>query len=81
MDYYYKNVNTIFLNNMGKTREEVIGKRGTDIIGFNEDCWYETIEKVIKIGIPIIYRNYSEARNTHYEVIFGKLMARMWPLC
>ena len=54
---------------MGKTREEVIVKRGTDIIGFNEDCWYETIEKVIKVGIPIIYRNYSEARNTHYEVI------------
>ncbi len=37
VDYYYKNVNTIFLNNMGKTREEVIGKRGTDIIGFIED--------------------------------------------
>ena len=54
VDYYYKNVNTIFLNNIGKTREEVIGKKGTDIIGFIEDYWYETIEKVIKIGNPII---------------------------
>jgi len=72
VDYYYKNVNTIFLNNIGKTREEVIGKKGTDIIGFIEDYCYKTIEKVIKIGNPIIYRNYSEARKTHYEVYFWK---------
>ena len=54
VDYYYKNVNNIFLNNIRKTREEVIGKRGTDIIGFIEDYWFKTIEKVLKIGNPII---------------------------
>jgi len=73
VDYYYKNVNNIFLNNIRKTREEVIGKRGTDIIGFIEDYWFKTIEKVLKIGNPIIYRNYSDTRKTHFELYAWKV--------
>lgn len=73
VDYYYKNVNNKFISKIGKTREEVIDKRGTDIIGFIEDYWFKTIEKVIKIGYPIIYRNYSEARKTHYELYAWKV--------
>ncbi|MDC1261470.1 HAMP domain-containing histidine kinase [Polaribacter sp.] len=49
VDYYYKNVNNKFISKIGKTREEIIDKRGTDIIGFIEDYWFKSIEKVIKI--------------------------------
>ena len=73
VDYYYKNVNNKFISKIGKTREEIIDKRGTDIIGFIEDYWFKSIEKVIKIGNPIIYRNYSDTRKTYFEFYAWKV--------
>ena len=73
MDYYYKNVNNKFISKIGKTREEIIDKRGTDIIGFIEDYWFKSIEKVIKIGNPIIYRKYSDTRKTYFEFYAWKV--------
>tara|TARA_B110000090_G_scaffold167619_1_gene186265 strand:- start:661 stop:1824 length:1164 start_codon:yes stop_codon:yes gene_type:complete len=73
VDYYYKNVNDNYLNKIGKTREEVINKRGTDIIGFHEDYWFETIEKVARTGNSIIYNNYSKSQNVDYELYAWKV--------
>ena len=68
VDYYYKNVNSNFLKNVGKTREDIINKKGTDVFGFLEDYWYEIIEKVAKTGNSIIYKNYSAALEKYYEI-------------
>ena len=68
VDYYYKNVNSNFLKNVGKTREDIINKKGTDVFGFLEDYWYEIIEKVAKTGNSIIYENYSAALEKYYEI-------------
>jgi len=68
IDYYYKNVNNNYLKNVGKTRDEIINKKGTDVFGILEDYWYEIIENVAKTGNSIIYENYSAAFEKYYEV-------------
>ncbi len=66
VDYYYKNINNLFLSKIGKTRDEVINKKGTDVIGFHEDYWFKTLRKVAQTGNSIIYENYSQTRDIYF---------------
>ena len=58
-DYYYRNVNPAFEKLVGKTREQLVGKRAKDLFGMVENYWIEVYDKVAKTGKSMHFENYG----------------------
>ena len=74
VNYFYRDVNPAFCNLVGKTEEQLIGKRVKDIFGIVEDYWLEKYDEVAKTGNPIQFENYGAELDKWYEVNVWKVM-------
>jgi PAS domain S-box-containing protein len=71
IDYVYLEVNDAFENMTGLKKENVIGKRVTEVIpGIEEDPvdWIGIYGRVARSGEPMKFENYSEALKKWYSV-------------
>ena len=67
-DYYYRNVNPAFEKLVGKTREQLVGKRAKDLFGMVENYWIEVYDKVAKTGKSMHYENYGSELDKWYDI-------------
>lgn len=65
IDYQYVEVNDSYLRLFGYERENLIGRRISDIVPTLEKYWIETFGNVALTGEPKYYENYSHSAEKH----------------
>ena len=71
VDYRFLDVNPAFEHMTGLVREEIVGRRVTEVLPGIEDSgfdWIGTFGRVASTGAPIRFENYSEPLGRWYEV-------------
>ncbi|HMK94502.1 MAG TPA: PAS domain-containing protein [Candidatus Limnocylindrales bacterium] len=71
--YYFHDLNPAVERFFGKSKEQLIGKRASDLFGFVEDYWLEFYDKVAKTGESAHYVNYHASLDKYYEVYAWKI--------
>ena len=72
-DYYYRYVNPAFEKLVGKTKEELIGKRFTECFEPIEGFWLKTYNSVDKTGVSVSFKNFNSNSGDYYEVFAWKV--------
>ena len=72
-DYYYCHANTGFLELVGMTKPQLIGKRFKELFKLIDPHWLEIYNKVARTGKPETYKNQSTNNGKYYEVFAWKL--------
>jgi PAS domain S-box-containing protein len=73
VDYYYREVNPALERLLGKSKGQIVGKRGKEIVGIVDDQWIELFDKVVKTGEPIHIENYRAALDKYIEFYVWKV--------
>lgn len=68
VDYKFLEVNDAFTKITGLCKENLVGKRVTEILPDTEQYWIDTYGKVALTGEPVNYENYSKALDKHFKV-------------
>ncbi|MFH1693865.1 MAG: PAS domain S-box protein, partial [Bacillota bacterium] len=68
IDYVFVDINDSYEELFGIRREDVIGKRFTEVMPKEEPHWIEILGKVALTGIPMEYESYLEATGKHYSI-------------
>ena len=72
-DYYYRYVNPAFEKLVGKTKEELIGKRFTECFEPIEGFWLKTYNSVDRTGVSVSSKNFNSNSGDYYEVFTWKV--------
>lgn len=72
-DYYYRHANTGFLELVGMTKPQLIGKRFKELFELIDPYWLEIYNKVARTGKPITYKNQNTNNGKYYEIFAWKL--------
>ncbi|HET6785581.1 MAG TPA: PAS domain S-box protein [Erysipelotrichaceae bacterium] len=67
VDYSFTDVNDYFLKMFDMTREDVIGKRATEVMPKVEKYWIEEFGKVALTGVSSNFENYFEQTGHYYS--------------
>ncbi len=73
IDYYFREVNPAVEKVVGKSKEELIDKRGKDIFNIIENYWLEFYDRVSKTGKPEHFENYRSGLDKYYSVTAWKI--------
>jgi len=73
IDFRLLDVNPAFERLVGKTREQLIGKRVVKELWMVEQYWLDIFSQVLKTGRAKRYQNYGAAFNRHYELYIYKV--------
>lgn len=73
VDSYYHNVNLAWERFSGKTREQIIGKRSTEVFGIVPVEWLEIYDKVLKTEEPIKLEHYDSLLDKYFDVHTWKI--------
>ena len=66
-DFTYLDVNPAFERIMGLPRDQIIGRRATELVPSLKPGWAEVFGKVQLTGEPVRYDSYSEHFHRHFE--------------
>jgi PAS domain S-box-containing protein len=69
VDYIFLDVNPAFTAMTGRRRDEVVGRRVTEVFPGMEQSWIERYGEVARTGRAIAFDNYSSALQKHFSVI------------
>jgi len=67
VDYSFTDVNDYFLKMFNMTREDVIGKRATEVMPKVEKYWIDEFGKVALTGVSSNFENYFEQTGHYYS--------------
>jgi diguanylate cyclase (GGDEF)-like protein/PAS domain S-box-containing protein/putative nucleotidyltransferase with HDIG domain len=67
VDYVYLDINESYTRLFGVTKEQVVGKRITEVMPKVEPYWIEVFGKVAQTGRPLYYENYLETTGKYYS--------------
>jgi PAS domain S-box-containing protein len=73
VDFYIRDVNISFAKLLNKTKEELIDKRITSVIGIIEDYWLTSFATVDKTGEPLRFKSYGAEFDKYYFVSVWKI--------
>ena len=73
IDFYIRDVNISFAKLLNKTKEELIDKRITSVIGIIEDYWLTSFATVDKTGEPLRFKSYGAEFDKYYFVSVWKI--------
>ncbi len=68
-DYMYTEVNPAFEQMMDLSRDQIIGKRYTELVTNRSSRWMEIFKEVALTGKPANYGFYSHAFHRHFETL------------
>lgn len=68
IDYEFLEVNNSFVDVTGLKREDIIGKRATEVISGLEQSWIDIYGNVAMNGIPISFENYNAQLDRYFKV-------------
>lgn len=66
-DYIYTEINPEFEKIAGLKRDQIIGKRYSELVTVDTSNWLENYFKVARTGIPSMFEFYSKEYNAHFE--------------
>ena len=72
-DYYYRHANTGFLELVGMTKPQLIGKRFKELFELIDPYWLEIYNKVAHTGKSVTYKNQNTNNGKYYEIFAWKL--------
>ena len=72
VDFVYLDANAAFLKPMNLSREQVIGRRATELLGTVEDYWFEAIGEIAKTGQDVHSEEKSGITGRYYDVYAWK---------
>ncbi|MGB7594503.1 MAG: PAS domain S-box protein, partial [Erysipelotrichaceae bacterium] len=67
VDYVFLDINESYTRLFGSTKEQVMGRRITEVMPKVEPYWIEVFGKVAQTGIPYYYENYLETTGRYYS--------------
>jgi diguanylate cyclase (GGDEF)-like protein/PAS domain S-box-containing protein/putative nucleotidyltransferase with HDIG domain len=67
VDYVFLDINESYTKLFGTTKEQVLGKRITEVMPKVESYWIEAFGKVAQSGNPLYYENYLETTGKYYS--------------
>jgi PAS domain S-box-containing protein len=73
IDYYIRDINTSFARYLGKTKEELINKKASSIIGAITTNWLHLFKKVERTGVPDNYEDYIEKFEGYFYITAWKI--------
>jgi PAS domain S-box-containing protein len=73
VDFYIRNVNISFAKLLNKTKEELINKKITAVVGIIEDYWLSSFASVDKTGKPLSFKSYGAELDKYYFVSAWKI--------
>ena len=73
IDFYIRDVNISFAKLLNKTKEELIDKKITSVVGIIEDYWLTSFASVDKTGAPIRFKSYGAEFDKYYFVSAWKI--------
>jgi diguanylate cyclase (GGDEF)-like protein/PAS domain S-box-containing protein len=68
IDYKFLATNNAFTDITGLTREDIIGKKVSDLAPDLNPFWINTYEKILTLGISISFEIYNEELDKHFRV-------------
>lgn len=69
IDYKFLSVNDSYENMIGLKREEIIGKRATDVLPDIEDMWINKYAEVVLSDKTVVIADYSRALGKYFKVV------------
>jgi len=77
IDFYIREMNLSFVKFLGKTKDQIINKKASSIIGTIEEHWLTSFANVDKTGIPTSFENYGVEFDKYYYVTAWKVSKNM----
>lgn len=68
IDYYISDVNPAYEKILGLKKENVIGKRASELYGTGEPPYFDIYRKVVETGIPESFEVYFEPLKIHFSI-------------
>jgi PAS domain S-box-containing protein len=69
VDYIFLDVNPAFTSITGKRREEVVGRRVSEVLPGTEPIWIERFGRVALTGQPEAFSSFSQPLGRHFSVM------------
>ena len=76
-DYYYRYVNKSFIQLVGKTKSQLIGKRYKELFEPADWYWLEIYNEIARKGISISYKNKKSTNGKYYEIFAWKIQKNL----
>ncbi|MFT5783408.1 MAG: two-component system CheB/CheR fusion protein [Candidatus Krumholzibacteriia bacterium] len=73
IDWYLRQINHSFAKYLGKTREELVGKKMTSVIPAIEDSWLRAFASVEKTGTEVSFTNFSVESDRYFNIVAWKV--------
>jgi signal transduction histidine kinase/ActR/RegA family two-component response regulator len=76
-DYYYRYVNPAFMELVGKTKSEIVGKRLKELFENIDEYWFGIYNEVAHSGNLLNYKSVRNNKGNYYEIYAWKIQKNL----